>query len=535
MIINKIAIGNSQEAFIEDRFTSGLNIISSDDNNKGKTIVMQAIFYAIGNEPVFPSSFDYKEYYYILDFTLDNGNNILCCRKNDSYVVKVNESLNLFDSTAELKRFFSRNGFEFPYIIKDNIKKMVDPVLLYELFFVGQDKKNTSDIIHKGYYKKEDFINMIYSIAGIELVQTLNVDEELTKKRIDELEEEKKQLKKQNKILSSKSTTMNTVSTYSDITSLESKFSEIKKIKDTIVECSKERNRLINRLLKNENALKELRSLNQFIESGTLRCSDCGSDKIFYYTEDKSYNFDITTTDMRTQILNSIEEKIEAYKDEIDKLNNVIEQSQTLLKELLKDRDISIESILLYKPDFINYVDADNRLVEIKKEIKTLKDSLIVGKTKSKYVQEQRNKLIEDIEQAMDSIYHIIESNGPNTFSIFTKKEETYSGCEGTEFYLSKLYALQKILNHTYPIVMDYFRDGELSTQKESVVIEEFKKLSNQVIFSATLKEQELGKYDNIEDVNHIDYISNIPFHLLQESFVQLFDELLKELNIKIK
>ena len=56
MIINKIAIGNSQEAFIEDRFTSGLNIISSDDNNKGKTIVIQSIFYAIGNEPVFPSS-----------------------------------------------------------------------------------------------------------------------------------------------------------------------------------------------------------------------------------------------------------------------------------------------------------------------------------------------------------------------------------------------------------------------------------------------------------------------------------------------
>ena len=173
--------------------------------------------------------------------------------------------------------------------------------------------------------------------------------------------------------------------------------------------------------------------------------------------------------------------------------------------------------------------------MEIKKEIKTLKNSLLVGKTKSKDIEEQRKKLIEDIEQAMNSIYHIIEPNGPNMFNIFTKKEETYSGCEGTEFYLSRLYALQKILNHTYPIVMDYFRDGELSTQKESIVIEEFKKLSNQVIFTATLKEQELGKYDNIEDVNHIDYLSHIPFHLLQESFVQLFEELLKELNIEIK
>jgi hypothetical protein len=33
MIIKKIAVGNSTEAFVEDGFTDGLNIISSDDNN----------------------------------------------------------------------------------------------------------------------------------------------------------------------------------------------------------------------------------------------------------------------------------------------------------------------------------------------------------------------------------------------------------------------------------------------------------------------------------------------------------------------
>ena len=37
MKILKVAVGNSNEAFIEDKFTEGLNIISSDDNNKGKS------------------------------------------------------------------------------------------------------------------------------------------------------------------------------------------------------------------------------------------------------------------------------------------------------------------------------------------------------------------------------------------------------------------------------------------------------------------------------------------------------------------
>ena len=39
MIIKKIAVGNKTEGFIESSLIDGCNIISSDDNNKGKTIV----------------------------------------------------------------------------------------------------------------------------------------------------------------------------------------------------------------------------------------------------------------------------------------------------------------------------------------------------------------------------------------------------------------------------------------------------------------------------------------------------------------
>jgi len=46
MIIRSIAVGNSEEAFIENRLSSNLNIISSDDNNRGKTIVIQSLSYA---------------------------------------------------------------------------------------------------------------------------------------------------------------------------------------------------------------------------------------------------------------------------------------------------------------------------------------------------------------------------------------------------------------------------------------------------------------------------------------------------------
>lgn len=51
MIIKKIAVGNLEEAFIEDSLSKDFNIISSDDNNKGKTIIIQSLMYALGNDP----------------------------------------------------------------------------------------------------------------------------------------------------------------------------------------------------------------------------------------------------------------------------------------------------------------------------------------------------------------------------------------------------------------------------------------------------------------------------------------------------
>ncbi len=49
MKIKSIALGNAEEAYVEERFTDGVNIIFSDDNNKGKTLVMQGMMYAMGN------------------------------------------------------------------------------------------------------------------------------------------------------------------------------------------------------------------------------------------------------------------------------------------------------------------------------------------------------------------------------------------------------------------------------------------------------------------------------------------------------
>lgn len=52
MLIRKMAFGNESEAFIEDRFINGVNIIYSDDNNRGKTLVMQGLMFSLGYDAI---------------------------------------------------------------------------------------------------------------------------------------------------------------------------------------------------------------------------------------------------------------------------------------------------------------------------------------------------------------------------------------------------------------------------------------------------------------------------------------------------
>lgn len=100
MKIRKVAVGNAAEAFIEGNFTNGVNIISSDDNNKGKTIVIQSMMYALGNEPTFPTSFEFQKYYYYIEFE-EAGIIFKLCRSGDGFVLK-RESTVLIDKQVIL-------------------------------------------------------------------------------------------------------------------------------------------------------------------------------------------------------------------------------------------------------------------------------------------------------------------------------------------------------------------------------------------------------------------------------------------------
>lgn len=535
MIIKRTAVGNKNEAFIESDFHTGINIISSDDNNKGKTIEIQSMMYALGNDPAFPTTFEYKDYYHYIEFEVDETTYKLC-RFNNGFVLKHDSVLMLFDNVSELKRYWNKYIFALPSIVKNQISKIVDPVLFLQLFFVGQDKKDTSNISHAGYYNKSDFYNMLYDICDL---SGLELDEDEIKKikeQLAKLKSERELLIKQHKILKSQETPVSFLSAVSDKTTFNKKLSEMEKISSKIAELRKARNTAATRRASWETTLKELRSLNRTMESGELRCMDCNSTNISFSSSKKNaYAFDVSSVDMRNEIIASINEKKEAYTEEINKLASQINTAQDELQTLMNDEAISLEAIVAYKQDIFSASDAEVKIKEIDLETENLKNQLKIsaGTTQSK--KEQQLAILIAILNEMNVVYEAIDPNGNLHFDdLFTKKDEVYSGSEATIFHLSRLYALSKVLNHNYPIVVDSFRAEDLSTSKENIVLDLYKELPNQVIFTTTLKLEELGKYDTRTDIHHIDYKDHAPSKMLSEVYVNEFCERLSSLSINL-
>ena len=128
---------------------------------------------------------------------------------------------------------------------------------------------------------------------------------------------------------------------------------------------------------------------------------------------------------------------------------------------------------------------------------------------------------------SMNGFYKLIDPDGQQVFSdLFATRSMTFSGSEEQEYYFSRTLAVFWCLKHSFPIIVDCFRKGELSSKKEKLMIEEYKKTGAQVILSSTLKDEEYsagGKYYNMEGVNAINYETNPNSHILQEEYCEQF------------
>lgn len=530
--INSFYIGNNEKSFYLNNFKDGINIIHSDDNNKGKTIVSQGIMYTLGNAPIFPKGFDdYKKYYFIVNLNVESKN-IGICRKNDFFIVN-DGRFSTFDSVNEFKRYFSENIYKLPIINKQEIKQMIGLELFFEMFFLPQDRRQTSNLSNKGRYTKDDFVEALYSFMGCGDFIDKGYDD--LKSDIKELENRRQLLKKSNKFLKSKKLEAQFITYSASKQNFDEKIKKVEKLKNEITDLNNSKNRFVNKKIKNELLLREIVSLNRELESGKLVCLECGSDKIGYSSVDSTIKFEISDLDIRNEIKNNIENRIQICMENILDVDSKIIEKKNELSELMKDDDISIENLILYKNDIMGAIPIDQQIYELDKQITSLKDQIIKISNRSNQNKDLREKVYNKFIEYMNLFYDKSESEDPLIINqIFTNNDVNYSGSQGTLYLMSRIYACSRLMDSDFPIIIDHFRGGELSSIKEEKILELFLALNKQIILTCTLKQEENDKYANNNSVHDISFDGVTKFKLLQPKYNKEFRDELKRFHINL-
>lgn len=536
MEILKVAVGNAKEAFIEERFTKKINFILSNENNRGKTIVFQSLMYAIGNEPIFPKGFTAENYYHYCEF-YHNQKVYEILRKKITFIIKEKDTSSILycNSLEEFRDWFDKNVYTLPKFRNDNGITKADLPLFYQLFFLPQDGRNTSNIINHGYRNKNDFIALVKALLIPE-------NEDLDYETLKELKDKKKKIASEINVLVRKNEFIKNnkdiaASVFSSVDKIESERieKEIAELNKEIADISNKIRRENNRKNKLISLLTELNSANRLLTEGKLVCAECGSNKIVFDINDAK--FDLTNDYVRNQIINSIRNKIEEKSQLSDDLSNKKYKLEEKLEELLISQPCEITDYLLFKVEIEKTKETHDKIKEKQKEIDNIDIQI-------KAIEDKENKRNDDIKKLYENLlYQMRESVrkiDPNSAffidDLFTKNKENFSGSEGQIFYFAKIYVLVTFLKLPFPIIIDSFRDGELSSNREQMMLEEFSKLNSQVILSATLKNEEydVSKYQKYSKIHVIDYSEFEDCKLLNKSYVSDFMKIINDFGIEI-
>lgn len=530
--VKNLYVGNEVESYCLCGLTGGMNIITSVENHVGKTIVMQSIMYALGADPLFPPSFKDKSYLFIVDVDFD-GHALSFLRNKNLFVVKDGETISPFEGKGSFDKYWSETIERIPSVVKDGRPVCVGLPLFTQMAFVPQSKRDTSRVIGS-YFNRDDFIEMIYSLAGLESRHIDTKEEAALKARRDVLRTKRKELIRKAKALKAPGSSLAAVSPTADRLERERIVKQLDEITAKISKLRNKRNHAYARQKKNEIVLSELRSLNNTISAGDIVCLRCGSNQIGYRVPESSYVFDVTTSDMRTQIMMTVSAKIDAYVNEIRQLDSEIRLLQRKFNALSESQELTLEDVFAARDGYQDIEEIDQELSEVNDEIDSITDQLEQARQVTSELKEERKRFMGRILDAMSSVRRTINDDPDSAEydSLFSTSVNAYSGSEVTEYYLARVYALAKHVHHGLPILIDSFRAEELSSRREERALPLLAELPNQVILTATLKGEEQGKYRGREGFNHVDFTGYTVNKLLSTKDNDIFAQKVEEFGL---
>ena len=527
-------IGNGIESFVENNFSTEMNVIYSLDNNRGKTILMQGIMFCLGAIPTFPDGFPFREYTYIVDLECD-GKPITVARKHNSFAVKTVDGIQALESVEAFKGFWNDNISELPEIVKDGRAVVAGLELYTQMFFVGQDGLSSAKV-NSGYFDKKDFMEMLYSLKGLSARTLESGHVKKLKRHKEELKGRIKTLSKQADALKQRGTALSMMSATTDSRDMKEFTKELDRASAVVSDLRKQRSRLAARRTKNKIVLDELRSLKINVKVGSLICLQCGSENVGYRMADSGVVFDVTTSEMRTQIINSLEDRISGIEDDLHSVARQLRSAQEVLDDLLEAKpEVTLADIIACKDAFLNARDIDTQIRQNQDEMDRIDEMLSNDQDVSGELRSQREEFRKELLSSMNYARKFISGNPSEAdyTELFTTQANVLSGSDGTIYFAARLYAIAKVLNHGMPLLIDSFRADDLSSDREDRLLDLLSKLTNQKILTTTIKREEGSlKYAEDNRVQAIDYSDHTDRKLLSLQFNEKFAAKADELGM---
>lgn len=529
--IKAVYIGNGAESYIEDRLTDGINVIYSLDNNRGKTILMQGAMYALGAIPTFPERFPYREYIYIVDLDVD-GKEVSVLRSRNTFAVKTPDGLNAFESEADYSRYWSDNFRSLPSIVKNGRLTSAGLQLYTQMAFIGQDDISSAKVT-AGQFNKSDFTEMLYAIAGLDRRELDSAEEAALKRRRDELKGQIKSLTKEASALKTRGTALSAISVTTDTRDMQEFLKELDSARIEVTDLRKARSRYLARLTKNQIVLDELNSLRRDVKAGKLVCLTCGSPSVGYRMADSDVIFDVTSPDMRTQIIDTLQERIDKIKADLDALERDLRKAQNRLSSLLSQNDeFSLADVVACKDDYLSEQEIDGKIQDAQRELDDVKDKLEADRLLTSEVANQRKEFMDSLLSKMNLARRTISGNTQESpyESLFSTKANVFSGSDSTVYFAARTYAIASEINHGMPIMIDSFRADDLSSDREDRLLDLFGRLTNQIVLTTTIKREEstgpdASKYEMDQRVHAIDYSSHELNKIMSAAYNEQFAE----------
>ena len=155
-----------------------------------------------------------------------------------------------------------------------------------------------------------------------------------------------------------------------------------------------------------QNLLHELNSLNRNIDTGKVRCADCGSDKIIFSNND--FDFEVSNSFVRNKIINSIKEDITIKEEIIEELTRNINIEQSQLTKELELIPPEAKDYILFKDEIVDNKQVDSDLYELKEEIKNIDSKLKLDNITVSIQKDSQKEFVQDI---LDKMTDIISSD----------------------------------------------------------------------------------------------------------------------------